>query len=221
MRHCEPEAICWLHSPWPGFVFGGWSGLSKVVWSRGWVGAGQGAGAGETQSTRVLAPPSVPLSAEERPPRPPDFRPPARPHPPVHCVWSKKGHRDQGKQLRHPLCDSVNQRWRKWFSFPRIVCSFPPAAVTRSNKLSVARRHVSLFPCSSGGCKSKSCLPELNSRHRQCWLFLEALAKTLFPGLFQLLEATCIPWSVAPPPSSKHATLTSSPSPASLVWKPP
>ena len=51
---------------------------------------------------------------------------------------------------------------------------------------------------------------------RQDWCFLEALGENPFPCLFQLLEAACIPWLVAPS-STLRLSLTLFPSSCHLL----
>lgn len=50
----------------------------------------------------------------------------------------------------------------------------------------------------SGGQKPDTDLSGLKPNSRQGRLLLEASGENLFPGIFQLLEVTCILWLVAP-----------------------
>lgn len=51
---------------------------------------------------------------------------------------------------------------------------------------------LSIHPCSSCLDRAKK------SRCQQGWFLLEACGENLFPGLFPLLMASCIPWLMAP-----------------------
>ena len=67
----------------------------------------------------------------------------------------------------------------------------PLAAITNCPKLTGLKQHVFLRGQKSGNGSTIKVLAE-------SWFFLETLEETLFPCLFQLLDAACISWLVAP-----------------------
>lgn len=71
------------------------------------------------------------------------------------------------------------------------------------NKLTIDLVTTNLFSYSSGGQKSK-----LDQQVQACGS-LEALKMNLFPWLFQLVEAACISWFVAPHTATSAAVITS------------
>lgn len=88
------------------------------------------------------------------------------------------------------------------------LCEFPICCNKSPQALWLKIAH--LLSYGTRAQKFKISLTEPKSRCRQDWFLLETLRENLFSSLFQLLEAACFPWLLAPSSIFKASRVVSS-----------